>query len=62
MSDTRSALRRHFNVDAESIVVGVLSQLARSGDVPASAASEAARKYAIEDVLAAPAGETGGDS
>ncbi|MEU8074263.1 pyruvate dehydrogenase (acetyl-transferring), homodimeric type [Catellatospora citrea] len=62
MSDTRSALRRHFNVDAESIVVAVLAQLARAGEVPATAPAEAARKYAIDDVLAAPAGETGGDS
>ncbi|BCJ78015.1 pyruvate dehydrogenase E1 component [Catellatospora sp. IY07-71] len=62
MSDTRSALRRHFNIDAESIVVAVLSQLARDGEVPATAPAEAARKYAIDDVLAAPAGETGGES
>lgn len=62
MSDTRSALRRHFNVDAESVVVAVLAQLARAGEVPATAPAEAARKYAIDDVLAAPAGETGGDS
>ncbi|WP_203911883.1 pyruvate dehydrogenase (acetyl-transferring), homodimeric type [Rhizocola hellebori] len=62
MSDTRSALRRHFNVDAESIVVAVLGQLGRSGQVPVTAAAEAARKYAIDDVTAAPAGETGGDS
>ncbi|MBV1854952.1 pyruvate dehydrogenase (acetyl-transferring), homodimeric type [Catellatospora tritici] len=62
MSDTRSALRRHFNVDAESIVVAVLSQLARAGEVPATAPAEAFRKYAIDDVTAAPAGETGGDS
>ncbi len=62
MSDTRAALRRHFNIDAESIVVAVLGQLGRSGQVPATAATEAARKYAIEDVNAAPAGETGGDS
>ncbi|WP_020521423.1 pyruvate dehydrogenase (acetyl-transferring), homodimeric type [Catelliglobosispora koreensis] len=62
MSDTRSALRRHFNVDAESIVVAVLSQLARKGEVPATAPADAARKYAIDDISAAPAGETGGDS
>jgi pyruvate dehydrogenase E1 component len=62
MSDTRSALRRHFNVDAESIVVAVLGQLGRAGAVPAGAAADAARKYAIQDVNAAPAGETGGDS
>ena len=62
MSDTRHALRRHFHVDAESIVVATLSQLARTGDVPATAAADAATKYAIDDVNAAPVGETGGDS
>jgi pyruvate dehydrogenase E1 component len=61
-SDTRAALRRHFNVDAESIVVATLSQLARLGEVEFAQVSEAARKYAIEDVNAAPAGETGGES
>jgi pyruvate dehydrogenase E1 component len=61
-SDTRAALRRHFNVDAESIVVATLSQLARLGEVPAAQVAEAARKYAIDDVSAAPAGETGGES
>ncbi|MEV0648519.1 pyruvate dehydrogenase (acetyl-transferring), homodimeric type [Phytomonospora sp. NPDC050363] len=61
-SDTRGALRRHFNVDAESITVGALQQLARAGVVPAEAAVQAAKKYAITDVTAADAGETGGDS
>jgi pyruvate dehydrogenase E1 component len=62
LSDTRSALRRHFHIDAESIVVATLAQLAKRGEVSASAPADAARKYAIEDVTAAPAGETGGDS
>jgi pyruvate dehydrogenase E1 component len=62
MSDTRHALRRHFHVDAESIVVATLRLLARRGEVPASTAADAATKYAIEDVNAAPVGETGGDS
>ncbi|GAA3271428.1 MULTISPECIES: pyruvate dehydrogenase (acetyl-transferring), homodimeric type [Dactylosporangium] len=62
LSDTRHALRRHFHVDAESIVVATLSRLAQRGEVPASAAAEAAKKYAIDDVNAAPVGETGGDS
>jgi pyruvate dehydrogenase E1 component len=61
-SDTRHALRRYFHVDAESIVVATLRQLARSGDLPATVAAEAAKKYAIDDVNAAPVGETGGDS
>nr|WP_269456587.1 pyruvate dehydrogenase (acetyl-transferring), homodimeric type [Micromonospora krabiensis] len=62
MSDTRHALRRHFHVDAESIVVATLRQLALRGAVPATVPAEAAKKYAIDDVHAAPVGETGGDS
>ncbi|RGC65025.1 Pyruvate dehydrogenase E1 component [Micromonospora sp. MW-13] len=62
MSDTRHALRRHFHVDAESVTVATLRQLALRGVVPATVPAEAAKKYAIEDVNAAPVGETGGDS
>src|SRR4051812_42056237 len=61
-SDTRHALRRHFHVDAETIVVATLRELARRGEVPASAPADAFRKYAIDDVTAAPVGETGGAS
>ncbi|MDT5029234.1 MAG: pyruvate dehydrogenase component, partial [Micromonosporaceae bacterium] len=61
-SDTRHALRRHFHVDAETIVVATLRQLALRGELPAKVAADAARKYAIDDVTAAPVGETGGDS
>ncbi|GAA0813121.1 pyruvate dehydrogenase (acetyl-transferring), homodimeric type [Spirilliplanes yamanashiensis] len=62
MSDTRHALRRHFHVDAESVVVATLRQLALRGQVPTHVPAEAAKKYAIDDVNAAPVGETGGDS
>ncbi|MBM2623016.1 pyruvate dehydrogenase (acetyl-transferring), homodimeric type [Actinoplanes sp. LDG1-06] len=62
MSDTRHALRRHFHVDAESVVVATLRQLALRGKVPSHVPAEAAKKYAIDDVNAAPVGETGGDS
>jgi pyruvate dehydrogenase E1 component len=62
LSDTRHALRRHFHVDAESVAVATLRQLALRGDVPASVPAEAAKKYAIDDVTAAPVGETGGDT
>ncbi|MEU7970851.1 pyruvate dehydrogenase (acetyl-transferring), homodimeric type [Micromonospora sp. NPDC049089] len=48
MSDTRHALRRHFHVDAESIVVATLRQLARSGAVAITVPAEAAKKYAID--------------
>ncbi|MGK5442901.1 pyruvate dehydrogenase (acetyl-transferring), homodimeric type [Micromonospora sp. URMC 105] len=62
MSDTRHALRRHFHVDAESVTVATLRQLALRGAVPATVPAEAAKKYALEDITAAPVGETGGDS
>lgn len=53
-SDTRPAARRVFNVDAESIVVATLSALAASGEIEKSKAVEAAEKYKIDDVTAAP--------
>ena len=53
-SDTRPAARRFFNTDAESIAVGVLEGLARDGEIDKSVAVEAARRYEIDDVLAAP--------
>jgi len=61
-SDTRHALRRYFHVDAESVVVAVLEQLARSGEVPADTPRTAAEKYRLDDVHAAPPGETEGGS
>jgi pyruvate dehydrogenase E1 component len=53
-SDTRPAARRFFNTDAESIAVAVLEGLARDGNVDRSVATEAAHRYQIDDVLAAP--------
>ncbi len=62
LSDTRHALRRHFHVDGESIAVATLRQLALAGQVPANVPADAAAKYAIEDVTAAPVSETGGET
>jgi len=53
-SDTRPAARRFFNVDAQSIVVAVLGGLARAGVIDRQTVVEAARRYAIDDVTAAP--------
>ncbi|MFE6035804.1 pyruvate dehydrogenase (acetyl-transferring), homodimeric type [Streptomyces sp. NPDC056452] len=47
LSDTRDAARRHFGVDAQSIVVAALAQLARRGEVPASAIKEARERYGL---------------
>ena len=60
LSDTRGALRRHFKVDAESIVIGALSQLVATGDVKAKVVQEAIDKYNIHDVTAADPGNTEG--
>ncbi|WP_025274235.1 pyruvate dehydrogenase (acetyl-transferring), homodimeric type [Haloglycomyces albus] len=61
-SDTRGALRRHFNIDAESTVVAVLQRLAAAGEVKPELAVQAAEQYKITDPTAADAGEAGGDS
>jgi pyruvate dehydrogenase E1 component len=60
LSDTRGALRRHFKVDAQSIVVATLAQLAKSGDVKESVVQEALNKYRLDDISAADPGNTEG--
>jgi pyruvate dehydrogenase E1 component len=60
LSDTRAALRRHFKVDAWSIVVKTLAELARRGEVKPETAREAIDRYRIWDVTAPPAGQTEG--
>ena len=47
-SDTRAALRRHFEVDAQSIVVAVLDGLAATGDVKRERVAEAIRRYDLD--------------
>ncbi|CAN5315653.1 pyruvate dehydrogenase (acetyl-transferring), homodimeric type [soil metagenome] len=47
-SDTREALRRHFEVDAEHIVVATLSALAEMGEVKPETVSDAIRGYGID--------------
>ncbi|TQM44444.1 pyruvate dehydrogenase (acetyl-transferring), homodimeric type [Pseudonocardia cypriaca] len=53
LSDTRPAVRRHFNVDAESITVAALESLAARGEFDRGAVAEAAAKYRIDDPQAA---------
>jgi pyruvate dehydrogenase E1 component len=53
ISDTRPAARRYFLVDAESVVVGVLTALARRGEIDKAKVIEAAARYRIDDVQAA---------
>jgi pyruvate dehydrogenase E1 component len=47
-SDTRAAARRFFHVDAESITLAVLSQLARLGEVKPEVLSQAIEKYRLD--------------
>jgi pyruvate dehydrogenase E1 component len=61
-SDTRAALRRFFKVDAQSIVVAVLTELARRREVKPETVREALEKYRLEDVTATTAAEAGGET
>jgi len=61
-ADTRGAARRFFHIDAESIVVNVLAQLARRGEVKPEAPRGGVGKYRLLDVAAANAGSAAGDS
>ncbi|WP_338181575.1 pyruvate dehydrogenase (acetyl-transferring), homodimeric type [Jatrophihabitans sp.] len=61
-ADTRGAARRFFHIDAQSIVVAVLQQLARRGEVKAETPREALERYRLNDVNAAGHGTIGGDS
>jgi pyruvate dehydrogenase E1 component len=47
-SDTRPAARRFFHVDAQSIAVAVLTQLARLGEVKPEVLSQAITKYKLD--------------
>jgi pyruvate dehydrogenase E1 component len=47
-SDTRPAARRFFHVDAESITLAVLGQLARSGAVKEEVPGQAIEKYRLD--------------
>jgi pyruvate dehydrogenase E1 component len=47
-SDNRAALRRHFEIDAEHIVVATLAALAEFGDVKPEAVTEALGRYEID--------------
>ncbi len=60
LSDTRGALRRHFKVDAESIVIAALHQLAQKDVISNRKVKKAIKKYQINDVTAADAGNTEG--
>ncbi len=49
MSDTREALRRHFHVDAESVVLATLTQLAQRGEVKPETLQQAIDRYQLSE-------------
>lgn len=61
-SDTRAAARRHFAIDTQSIVVRVLEQLAKRGEIDRSVVVEAFQRYRLDDVTAGTTGNAGGDA
>jgi pyruvate dehydrogenase complex dehydrogenase (E1) component len=61
-SDTRGALRRHFGVDAPSIVLRVLTQLADRVEIDESAPANAIQLYRLHEIDAAAAGNTEGSA
>ena len=54
-SDTRQSLRRHFEVDAECIVVAVLKRLADAGSIDAAVVARAIHDLGIDPEKADPA-------
>ncbi|MFE9659479.1 pyruvate dehydrogenase (acetyl-transferring), homodimeric type [Streptomyces sp. NPDC005955] len=61
-ADTRGAARRYFHIDAQSIVVAVLTELAREGKVDRPVLKQAIDRYQLLDVTAADPGAAGGDA
>jgi len=62
-ADTRAAARRFFQIDAESIVVAVLAELAAAGLIDGSVARDAYEKFQIDDPTAgAGVPQEGGDA
>ncbi|KOG85427.1 pyruvate dehydrogenase (acetyl-transferring), homodimeric type [Streptomyces varsoviensis] len=61
-ADTRGAARRFFHIDAQSIVLGVLTELAKDGKVDRSALKQAIDRYQLLDAGAAEPGAAGGDA
>ncbi|NYJ77650.1 pyruvate dehydrogenase (acetyl-transferring), homodimeric type [Nesterenkonia xinjiangensis] len=62
ISDTRAAARRHFRIDAHSMVIRGLQMLVQQGQIDAGVPEDAIRKYRLADVNAGSTGSTGGDA
>ena len=61
-SDTRSAARRFFKIDAHSLVVQTLQSLVERGEIAADTAIKAHAKYDLNNPNAGTSGNAGGDA
>ncbi|NYI06715.1 pyruvate dehydrogenase (acetyl-transferring), homodimeric type [Allostreptomyces psammosilenae] len=61
-ADTRGAARRFFHIDAQSIVLAVLTELAAEGKIDRSSLKAAIDRYQLLDVASADPGAAGGDA
>jgi pyruvate dehydrogenase E1 component len=61
-ADTRGAARRFFHIDAHSVVLAVLTELAKAGRIDRSVLKQAIDRYQLLDVAAADPGAAGGDA
>ncbi|HXS18114.1 MAG TPA: hypothetical protein VN764_13045, partial [Polyangiaceae bacterium] len=48
MSDTREQLRRHFEIDCETITIAVLDTLRKEGKVAASVVAQAIKDLGVD--------------
>lgn len=62
LSDTRSALRRHFHVDAASITLAVLTQLVKRGELDGRVLKEAVAKYHLRNGVTEAGGAESNDT
>jgi len=53
-SDTRAALRRHFEIDAPHIVVAVLHNLAKAGSINSDVVADAIERHGLDPEMAFP--------
>ena len=61
-SDTRAAARRHYLIDAQSVVVRALQALVEQGRLDRSVLAEAVARYDLSNVNAGTSGSQGGES
>ncbi|WP_067780516.1 pyruvate dehydrogenase (acetyl-transferring), homodimeric type [Actinomyces vulturis] len=61
-SDTRAASRRHYLIDAQSVVVKALGGLVKDGAMDHSVLADAIARYDLENVNAGKSGAQGGDA